>query len=125
MISCSSPASQLSTAIVHSDELGDRLRRVPARDPERPAADRSRVSSAVSPGARVTVTTVRPSSVPDPGVRADRPGPAVDPVHGSRAGQGDLDLDRLAGLVEEVVQVQVQQVAVLAQVASARCGSRR
>ena len=47
----------------------------------------------------------------------DLPGPAVDPVHRSDAGQGHLDLGRLAGLVEEVVQVQVQQVAVLAQVA--------
>ena len=58
-----------------------------------------------------------PAILPHAGVRADLPGPAVDPVGGSDAGQGHLDLDRLPGLVQEVVQVQVQQVTVLTQVA--------
>ena len=38
-------------------------------------------------------------------------------MHDSCAGEGGLDVDRLAGLVEEVVEVQVQQVAVFAEVA--------
>ena len=115
-MSSESPASQLSTAIAHSGssatvsgEAGVDAGAARGRPIEGEQRRLTRGESHVTSGA--------PAVLPDSGVRADGPGPAVDPVHGSDAGKGHLDLDRLSRLVEEVVQVQVQQVTVLAQVA--------